>query len=137
MAQPPRAQNGTNDGVISYGRASSGAAGRSAKGVPRRDVDSNPLVQVSDDTAKVVAATVKELEPGATDPLNRISQRLDLTQPIPEMQGAGAPVRLACTRLEANEGVGDRASEHPRHGRHPGASRSHARVPKALRNYGV
>ena len=33
-----------------------------------------------------------EFEPGATDPLNRISQRLDLTQPIPEMQGSGAPV---------------------------------------------
>jgi hypothetical protein len=27
-----------------------------------------------------------EYEPGATDPLNRISQRLDLTSPIPEMQ---------------------------------------------------
>ncbi|MEO8682783.1 MAG: hypothetical protein ABI665_27290, partial [Vicinamibacterales bacterium] len=45
-----------------------------------------------------------EFEPGATDPLNRISQRLDLTSPIPEMQGAGAPVMPAqATQLLASK----------------------------------
>jgi Carboxypeptidase regulatory-like domain/TonB dependent receptor len=46
-----------------------------------------------------------EWEPGPTDPQNRLSQRLDLTSPIPEMQGAGAPpIPDAARTLMASKG---------------------------------
>ena len=39
------------------------------------------------------------------------------------------------SRLEADERVGDRASEHPRHGRHWGRPNSQAPVPISLREF--
>ena len=39
-----------------------------------------------------------EYEPGATDPLNRLSQRLDLTSPIPEMQATPPPMPAQASR---------------------------------------
>ena len=45
-----------------------------------------------------------EYEPGATDPLNRISQRLDLTSPIPEMQATPPPIPAQASQLMASKG---------------------------------
>jgi hypothetical protein len=47
-----------------------------------------------------------EWEPGPTDPSNRLSQRIDLSSPIPEMQGAGAPAMPAqASQLMASKGL--------------------------------
>ena len=45
-----------------------------------------------------------EYEPGATDPLNRISQRLDLTSPIPEMQATPPPIPAQASTLMQSKG---------------------------------
>jgi hypothetical protein len=45
-----------------------------------------------------------EYEPGATDPLNRLSQRLDLTSPIPEMQATPPAMPAQATQLMASKG---------------------------------
>ncbi len=45
-----------------------------------------------------------EYEPGATDPLNRISQRLDLTSPIPEMQATPPPIPAQASQLMSSKG---------------------------------
>jgi hypothetical protein len=45
-----------------------------------------------------------EYEPGATDPLNRLSQRLDLTSPIPEMQATPPPMNAQATQLMGSKG---------------------------------
>ena len=45
-----------------------------------------------------------EYEPGATDPLNRISQRLDLTSPIPEMQSTPPPIPAQASDLMKSKG---------------------------------
>jgi hypothetical protein len=45
-----------------------------------------------------------EFEPGATDPLNRISQRLDLTSPIPEMQATPPVMPAQALQLMASKG---------------------------------
>jgi hypothetical protein len=44
-----------------------------------------------------------EYEPGATDPLNRLSQRLDLTSPIPEMQATPPGIPAQATQLMASK----------------------------------
>jgi hypothetical protein len=45
-----------------------------------------------------------EYEPGATDPLNRLSQRLDLTSPIPEMQSTPPAANAQAAQLMASKG---------------------------------
>ena len=45
-----------------------------------------------------------EYEPGPTDPLNRLSQRLDLTSPIPEMQSTPPPIPDQARQLMASKG---------------------------------
>ena len=53
---------------------------------------------------------------------------------------SGLEVRfdLDLARLEADERVSDRASEHSRHGRHGGAPEGHASMESSLRNgYGT
>ena len=45
-----------------------------------------------------------EFEPGATDPLNRLSQRLDLTSPIPEMQATPPAMPGQATTLMSSKG---------------------------------
>jgi hypothetical protein len=45
-----------------------------------------------------------EYEPGATDPLNRLSQRLDLTSPIPEMQSTPPAMNAQAAQLMASKG---------------------------------
>jgi hypothetical protein len=45
-----------------------------------------------------------EYEPGATDPLNRLSQRLDLTAPIPEMQATPPVMPAQATQLMGSKG---------------------------------
>jgi hypothetical protein len=45
-----------------------------------------------------------EYEPGATDPENRLSQGLDLTQPIPEMQATPPPMPSQAADLMASKG---------------------------------
>ena len=45
-----------------------------------------------------------EYEPGATDPLNRLSQRLDLTSPIPEMQTTPPAMPAQATQLMGSKG---------------------------------
>ena len=45
-----------------------------------------------------------EFEPGPTDPDNRLSQRLDLTQPIPEMQATPPPMPAQAAQLMASKG---------------------------------
>jgi len=45
-----------------------------------------------------------EYEPGPTDPENRLSQRLDLTQPIPEMQATPPLMPAQATQLMASKG---------------------------------
>ncbi len=47
-----------------------------------------------------------EYEPGPTDPENRLSQRLDLTQPIPEMQATPPNIPLQAQQLMASKGYG-------------------------------
>ena len=47
-----------------------------------------------------------EYEPGATDPLNRLSQRLDLTSPIPEMQATPPSIPAQATQLMASKNYG-------------------------------
>jgi hypothetical protein len=47
-----------------------------------------------------------EYEPGATDPLNRLSQRLDLTSPIPEMQATPPTMPAQATQLMSSKGYG-------------------------------
>ena len=44
-----------------------------------------------------------EYEPGATDPLNRLSQRLDLTSPIPEMQATPPGIPAQASQLMASK----------------------------------
>ncbi len=45
-----------------------------------------------------------EFEPGPTDDLNRLSQRLDLTQPIPEMQSTPPAIPDQARQLMASKG---------------------------------
>ncbi|HEV8395752.1 MAG TPA: TonB-dependent receptor, partial [Vicinamibacterales bacterium] len=45
-----------------------------------------------------------EYEPGPTDPENRLSQRLDLTQPIPEMQTTPPGIPAQALQLMASKG---------------------------------
>jgi outer membrane receptor protein involved in Fe transport len=45
-----------------------------------------------------------EYEPGPTDPNNRLSQRIDLTQPIPEMQATPPPMVAQAQQLMASKG---------------------------------
>jgi hypothetical protein len=45
-----------------------------------------------------------EYEPGPTDPLNRLSQRLDLTSPIPEMQSTPPAIPDQARQLMASKG---------------------------------
>ena len=45
-----------------------------------------------------------EYEPGATDPLNRLSQRIDLTSPIPEMQATPPAMPAQATQLMGSKG---------------------------------
>lgn len=45
-----------------------------------------------------------EFEPGPTDPNDRLSQRIDLTQPIPEMQSTPPPIPAQATQLMASKG---------------------------------
>ncbi len=45
-----------------------------------------------------------EYEPGPTDPLNRLSQRLDLTSPIPEMQSTPPVIPEQARQLMASKG---------------------------------
>ena len=45
-----------------------------------------------------------EYEPGATDPDNRLSQRLDLTEPIPEMQATPPSMPAQAAQLMASKG---------------------------------
>ena len=45
-----------------------------------------------------------EYEPGPTDPQNRLSQRLDLTQPIPEMQATPPGMPAQALQLMASKG---------------------------------
>ena len=45
-----------------------------------------------------------EYEPGPVDPANRLSQRLDLTVPIPEMLAAPPPIPATVTNLLATKG---------------------------------
>ena len=45
-----------------------------------------------------------EYEPGATDPLNRLSQRLDLTSPIPEMQATPPAIPGQASDLMRSKG---------------------------------
>ena len=47
-----------------------------------------------------------EYEPGVTDPENRLSQGLDLTQPIPEMQAAPPSMPGQAAALMASKGYG-------------------------------
>jgi hypothetical protein len=47
-----------------------------------------------------------EWEPGPTDPENRLSQRLDLTQPIPEMQSTPPAIPDQARQLMASRGYG-------------------------------
>jgi hypothetical protein len=47
-----------------------------------------------------------EFEPGPTDDLNRLSQRLDLTQPIPEMQSTPPAIPDQARQLMASKGYG-------------------------------
>ena len=47
-----------------------------------------------------------EYEPGPTDPENRLSQRLDLTSPIPEMQTTPPPMNAQALALMASKGYG-------------------------------
>lgn len=44
-----------------------------------------------------------EFEPGATDPLNRLSQRLDLASPIPEMQATPPSIPAQASQLMASK----------------------------------
>jgi outer membrane receptor protein involved in Fe transport len=46
-----------------------------------------------------------EYEPGPTDPDNRLSQRIDLTQPIPEMQSTPPAMPAQATSLMASKGL--------------------------------
>ena len=46
-----------------------------------------------------------EYEPGPTDPENRLSQRLDLTQPIPEMQSTPPVMPAQALQLMASQGL--------------------------------
>jgi len=45
-----------------------------------------------------------EWEPGPWDPENRLSQRIDLTQPIPEMQSTPPPMNAQAAQLMASKG---------------------------------
>ena len=45
-----------------------------------------------------------EFEPGPTDPQNRLSQRLDLTSPIPEMQATPPAIPAQARQLMASKG---------------------------------
>jgi Carboxypeptidase regulatory-like domain/TonB dependent receptor len=45
-----------------------------------------------------------EYEPGPTDPDGRLSQRIDLTQPIPEMNATPPPMNAQATTLMASKG---------------------------------
>lgn len=45
-----------------------------------------------------------EFEPGPTDPNSRLSQRIDLTQPIPEMQSTPVQIPAQATQLMASKG---------------------------------
>ena len=47
-----------------------------------------------------------EYEPGPTDPQNRLSQRIDLTQPIPEMQATPPAIPDQARQLMAGKGYG-------------------------------
>jgi Carboxypeptidase regulatory-like domain len=47
-----------------------------------------------------------EYEPGPTDPLNRLSQRLDLTSPIPEMQATPPSIPAQALQLMSSKGYG-------------------------------
>src|SRR5213592_4582177 len=47
-----------------------------------------------------------EFEPGPTDPQNRLSQRIDLTQPIPEMQATPPAMPDQARQLMASKGYG-------------------------------
>ncbi len=47
-----------------------------------------------------------EYEPGPTDPENRLSQRIDLTSPIPEMQTTPPPMNAQALALMASKGYG-------------------------------
>ena len=47
-----------------------------------------------------------EYEPGPTDPENRLSQRIDLTSPIPEMQATPPPMNAQALALMASKGYG-------------------------------
>jgi len=47
-----------------------------------------------------------EFEPGPTDPQNRLSQRIDLTQPIPEMQATPPAIPDQARQLMAGKGYG-------------------------------
>jgi hypothetical protein len=47
-----------------------------------------------------------EYEPGPTDPENRLSQRLDLTSPIPEMQAAPPNIPAQALQLMSSKGYG-------------------------------
>ena len=47
-----------------------------------------------------------EYEPGPTDPDNRLSQQLDLTQPIPEMQTTPPAMPAQALQLMAQKGYG-------------------------------
>jgi hypothetical protein len=47
-----------------------------------------------------------EYEPGPTDPDNRLSQRIDLTQPIPEMQASPPNMPAQAVQLMASKGYG-------------------------------
>ncbi len=45
-----------------------------------------------------------EWEPGPVDPQDRLSQRIDLTQPIPEMQSTPPPMNAQAVQLMASKG---------------------------------
>jgi Carboxypeptidase regulatory-like domain/TonB dependent receptor len=47
-----------------------------------------------------------EYEPGPTDPENRLSQRLDLTQPIPDMEATPPAIPAQAVQLMASKGYG-------------------------------
>ena len=47
-----------------------------------------------------------EYEPGPTDPQNRLSQRIDLTQPIPDMQATPPAIPDQARQLMAGKGYG-------------------------------
>src|SRR5206468_1754694 len=47
-----------------------------------------------------------EYEPGPTDADHRLSQRIDLTQPIPEMQATPPSMPAQATQLMASKGYG-------------------------------